>query len=37
MLVPVQYNRIMALPDFDGYDLSSFVMKFSNRPLSPAS
>ncbi len=29
MLVPVQYNRIMALPDFDGYDLSSFVMKFS--------
>src|SRR5260370_28140682 len=28
-LVPVQYNRIMALPDFDGYDLSSFVMKFS--------
>ena len=29
MLVPVQYNRIMALPEFDGYDLSSFVMKFS--------
>jgi long-chain acyl-CoA synthetase len=28
MLVPVQYQRIMALPQFDGYDLSSFVMKF---------
>ena len=23
MLVPVQYQRIMALPDFDRYDLSS--------------
>ena len=28
MLVPVQYRRIMALPEFDGYDLESFVMKF---------
>ncbi|MFC0242097.1 class I adenylate-forming enzyme family protein [Rhodopseudomonas telluris] len=28
MLVPVQYRRIMALPDFGNYDLSSFVMKF---------
>ncbi|MGV2979960.1 AMP-binding protein [Camelimonas sp. ID_303_24] len=28
MLVPVQYKRIMALPDFDSFDLSSFVMKF---------
>ncbi len=28
MLVPVQYRRIMALPEFDGYDLSSFQMKF---------
>jgi len=28
MLVPVQYSRIMALPDFDRYDLSSFHMKF---------
>jgi long-chain acyl-CoA synthetase len=28
MLVPVQYQRLMALPSFDGYDLSSFVMKF---------
>ena len=27
MLVPVQYRRIMAVPDFDHYDLSSFVMK----------
>jgi len=29
MLVPVQYSRIMALPDFDNYDLQSFRMKFS--------
>jgi long-chain acyl-CoA synthetase len=29
MLVPVQYSRIMALPDFDKRDLSSFRMKFS--------
>jgi acyl-CoA synthetase (AMP-forming)/AMP-acid ligase II len=29
MLVPVQYSRIMALPDFDKHDLSSFRMKFS--------
>jgi long-chain acyl-CoA synthetase len=28
MLVPVQYHRIMALPDFDKHDLSSFHMKF---------
>jgi acyl-CoA synthetase (AMP-forming)/AMP-acid ligase II len=28
MLVPVQYQRIMARPDFDRYDLSSFRMKF---------
>ena len=28
MLVPVQYRRIMALPEFDDYNLSSFVMKF---------
>ena len=27
MLVPVQYRRIMALPDFGRYDLSSFRMK----------
>ncbi len=29
MLVPVQYRRIMALPEFDGFDLSSFEVKFS--------
>jgi long-chain acyl-CoA synthetase len=29
MLVPVQYSRIMALPDFDAFDLASFRMKFS--------
>lgn len=29
MLVPVQYRRIMALPEFDGFDLSSFQTKFS--------
>ena len=28
MLVPVQYRRLMARPDFDSYDLSSFVAKF---------
>lgn len=27
MLVPVQYRRIMALPDFDRFDLSSFRVK----------
>jgi acyl-CoA synthetase (AMP-forming)/AMP-acid ligase II len=28
MLVPVQYQRLMALPDFDRYDLASYRMKF---------
>ena len=28
MLVPVQYQRIMALPQFGGFDLSSFRAKF---------
>ena len=28
MLVPVQYQRIMALPQFDDHDLSSFRFKF---------
>jgi long-chain acyl-CoA synthetase len=28
MLVPVQYSRVMAHPDFDKYDLSSFRAKF---------
>lgn len=29
MLVPVQYQRLMAQADFDSYDLSSFQVKFS--------
>jgi len=29
MLVPVQYQRLMAWPEFDRYDLGSFRMKFS--------
>jgi long-chain acyl-CoA synthetase len=36
MLVPVQYQRIMAHPDFDKYDLSSFRMKFSTSAPFPA-
>lgn len=28
MLVPVQYRRIMALEDFDSFDLTSFIMKY---------
>ena len=37
MLVPVQYQRIMARPDFDSYDLSSFVMKFcTSAPFAAA-
>ena len=36
MLVPVQYRRIMERPDFDTYDLSSFILKFStSAPFSP--
>ena len=35
MLVPVQYRRIMALPDFDSRDLSSFRMKLcTSAPFS---
>ena len=29
MLVPVQYQRLMARPDFDAYDLGAFRYKFS--------
>ena len=29
MLVPVQYQRLMARPDFEAHDLSSFRVKFS--------
>jgi acyl-CoA synthetase (AMP-forming)/AMP-acid ligase II len=37
MLVPVQYQRIMALPDFDRFDLSAFRFKTStSAPFSPA-
>jgi long-chain acyl-CoA synthetase len=37
MLVPVQYQRIMAVPDFDKYDLCSFHMKFcTSAPFSAA-
>jgi long-chain acyl-CoA synthetase len=37
MLVPVQYSRIMARPDFGACDLSSFVMKFcTSAPFSAA-
>ncbi|WP_304167605.1 class I adenylate-forming enzyme family protein [Phenylobacterium aquaticum] len=36
MLVPVQYRRLMERADFDSYDLSSFVMKFSTSAPFPA-
>ncbi|RKE53420.1 acyl-CoA synthetase (AMP-forming)/AMP-acid ligase II [Sphingomonas sp. PP-CC-3G-468] len=37
MLVPVQYQRIMALPDFDTFDLSTFRFKTStSAPFSAA-
>ena len=36
MLVPVQYRRIMELPTFDQYDLSSYVMKSSTSAPFPA-
>jgi long-chain acyl-CoA synthetase len=36
MLVPVQYQRIMALADFGRHDLSSFRMKFSTSAPFPA-
>ena len=29
MLVPVQYRRILDIPDFDGFDLSSYRLKFA--------
>ncbi len=35
MLVPVQYQRLMAHPDFDSFDLSSFLVKFcTSAPFS---
>jgi len=36
MLVPVQYRRIMALEDFDRFDLSSFIMKYCTSAPFPA-
>jgi long-chain acyl-CoA synthetase len=36
MLVPVQYRRILAVPEFDDFDLSSFHMKFSTSAPFPA-
>ncbi|MFZ5670520.1 MAG: class I adenylate-forming enzyme family protein [Pseudomonadota bacterium] len=36
MLVPVQYRRLLEHPDFDRYDLSSFVMKFATSAPFPA-
>ncbi|TPG49660.1 class I adenylate-forming enzyme family protein [Sphingomonas glacialis] len=37
MLVPVQYQRLMALPDFDRFDLSSFRFKTcTSAPFSAA-
>ncbi|MEP9360745.1 class I adenylate-forming enzyme family protein [Sphingomonas sp. KR3-1] len=37
MLVPVQYQRIMTLPDFDRFDLSSFQLKTcTSAPFSAA-
>ena len=37
MLVPVQYQRLMARPDFDAHDLSSFKFKFcTSAPFAAA-
>ncbi|MGN6691251.1 MAG: class I adenylate-forming enzyme family protein [Sphingopyxis sp.] len=36
MLVPVQYRRIMALDDFESFDLDSFVMKYCTSAPFPA-
>ena len=36
MLVPVQYQRLMALPGFDRHDLSSFKLKFCTSAPFPA-
>jgi acyl-CoA synthetase (AMP-forming)/AMP-acid ligase II len=37
MLVPVQYRRIMALPEFDRFDLSRFKMKYcTSAPFAAA-
>jgi len=36
LLVPVQYRTLLQRPDFDGYDLSSYRLKFcTSAPFSP--
>ncbi|HEV2567151.1 class I adenylate-forming enzyme family protein [Sphingomonas sp.] len=36
MLVPAQYRRLMALPEFDRFDLSSYRLKFcTSAPFAP--
>jgi acyl-CoA synthetase (AMP-forming)/AMP-acid ligase II len=36
MLVPVQYRRLLEVPEFDDFDLSSFQVKFSTSAPFPA-
>ena len=36
MLVPIQYRRMLDVPDFDRFDLSSYVMKFATSAPFPA-
>ena len=36
MLVPVQYRRILAVPDFDAFDLSAYRMKYATSAPFPA-
>src|SRR3546814_11829717 len=36
MLVPVQYRRIMAIEDFERFDLAGFVMKYCTSAPFPA-
>ncbi|MDP9412658.1 MAG: acyl--CoA ligase [Pseudomonadota bacterium] len=36
MLVPVQYRRILEVPEFDNFDLSSFRLKFATSAPFPA-
>ncbi len=35
MLVPVQYQRILSAPDFDSYNLSAYIKKFSTGAHMP--
>lgn len=36
MLVPVQYRRILEVPDFDAFDLSSYYLKYATSAPFPA-